>query len=1148
MANEILTNLKHQPMRRIVLLFSLLATALATLQAQVVEVSANAGTSATPALGTSNFAANESIYTEVEIGSSNFTSPATAMTRLALNVNTLGTNTTFNNVRIYLRDVPLTSTTFTSGTYTSSGYTLVFDGSITFTATGWTEFALTTPYVRTPGTNLQMLIERTDNVAHTGFVWICANGNNTSSTINTTRRYNATTALSAATVLTVSAFRQAVRFIRRVNNDAAVRQVYTLGKTPIPNGNPLVISANISNDGINALTNVNVSLNVSGANSFTNNLVIPSLASGASTTVSFPTFSPTVEGINNVTVSVGSDDNTSNNSVTVSQSINKNTWSYAYGPTASAGVGFNGATGDFVAKFSTNQNMALAQVSVNFFAGGQPYQIGVWDATGAGGTPGNLIYSSSNLVATTGTNVIPILPAVNVPAGNFFVGVRQIGTTNVSFGYQTETPIRSQTFYFTSPSGGTTWTDFAPSNSFRFLIEPKLILPVDASATTLNTPNNNTCFSTPQTYSAVITNTGANAIAPGSASVTLRIRGANVFTGTLANSTNIASGGTETINFTNVNLPNGGTNLDTLIVNLDGDLDRSNDTLRTSNVTASTLTSFPVTEKFENASFDIGYISIVSGGRNLVILQNGSYTNVDLGGSLAPRSPNRMILFDNYGGASSVGVVNRLFSNCITIPANTAGSCGNYQLSFWMSRDSSYSTALDSLYVVVTTNGGTTWTRLGSGFQRYDASFITPGWQKQVVSLAAYAGQTIQIGFENVSKYGNIIALDDIEISSERAGNVVLATSASNSISLQRSCDDQGWTYYVNSASPTQALIAIQWDPSNTGANAVAKLAAIPRLQVDGTFFSATDVPSKTATFTAKRYWNVNLPTGSLSTPVNLRFFYSPADTAEVNQAAANFAAANAGTLETPMWFKTVGPDFIANSSMVIPDGVIGAVPLTNVNTSGATINGVLYAQFNGITSFSGGTYATGVGINTPVPVNLVTFTAQRVSSRVNQLQWTTAQEQQSLYFELERSTDGRRFVSIGQLAAAGNSNTARTYQFTDQQPTNGVNYYRLKLVDQDQSFRYSGIRQVRNQGVADLSIFPNPVKEQLTASIQTDKAGIYTWIITDASGKVVYQRQQNLLAGPTTIQVPTNRLQAGSYFFKLQSADDLIIRKFTKY
>ncbi len=1131
-------------MRKLILLTYILAAGIVS-RAQVVEVSANAGTSANPALGTSNYVANESIYTEAEVGATSFTTAGTAMTRIALNVNTLGTGTTFNNVKIYFKDVPLATTTFTTGTYTTAGYTEVFNGSVTFAATGWTEFALTTPYVRAAGTNLQMLIERTDNTTHGGFVWVTANGNNTSSTVNTTRRYNSTVALSAATSLTVSAFRQAIRFVRRANNDAGVKQVYTLGKIPLPNGVPHIISANIVNDGLTTQTNLNVTLNITGANTFSNTQIIPSLASGSSATVSFAAFSPAFEGTNTVAVSVPADDVNSNNSISVSQAANKNTWSYAYGSTPASGVGFNGATGDFVAKFNTSTATSLSQVSVNFFAGGQPYKIGVWDATGAGGTPGALLWESAGQTSVAGVNVLPVSPVLSLSAGDFFVGVRQTGTTNVSFAYQAESPIRSGTFYFVSPGGGTTWSDFAPANPFRFMIEPKLILPDDANISNLVVPSRVTCYGPGNIVTALLTNSGSNAIPAGTATVTLRVRGANTFTGSRTNTTALATGASEIITFTGVNLTNPGTNLDTVFVALAGDGDRSNDTARASNTTARTITSFPMTESYENATFDIGNITVLAGARNLISLQSGAYTNADLGGSLNPQGGNRMILFDNYGGASSVGVLNRLFSECITVPATGAGLC-NYKLSFWMSHDASLATSLDSLFVTVSTDKGITWNRIGF-YGRYNAAFAVPGWQKETIDLAPYAGQTIQIGFENLSKYGNIIAIDNILVGGDGAQQLTLSAVANNGIALQKTCDDQGWTYYADPADLSKTLISIQWDPGSTGANTAAKTQAIPKLQLNAAFFAAEDIPNKRATYTMRRYWDVDLNGSTLTAPVNLRFFYDSTEKKAIDNAASAFATANAGILETGIWFKTISGAFVPNATSVTPDGVLNAIPLTNINSTGTTIGNALYAQFNGITNFSGGTYATGVGPNTPIPAELVSFTIQRKSSGSNELQWTTAQELNSSHFVIERSTDGRNFSSIGQVNAAGNSNTAVSYIFTDPNAVRGINYYRLRLVDRDNSARYSLVRSVRNEGIANLSLFPNPVKNVLSVQIDADKRINSQLVVTDMNGKQVYTRTQSLVQGGNLVPINTTGWQTGTYILKVMLDNDIIVRKFNK-
>ncbi|MBL7728534.1 MAG: hypothetical protein JNM68_12645, partial [Dinghuibacter sp.] len=1044
-------------MRKILSL--LLSTCLyCSVQAQVVEITANPGTSGNIVLGTSNYHATESIYTETELGgATNFVTAGTAINQVGFSINTVGTGTTFGSVNIYMKNVPLASTTFTSGVYTLTGYTLVYSGSITHSATGWSEIALTTPFVRTAGNNLQVLMERFDGVTHAGFVWNSANGNNTGSTLNTTRRYNGAAAVTVGTTsLTISAFRQAMRFAHRYNNDARAVVAYTLGKIPVPNGTPNTITANISNDGLNAISNLNVTLTVTGANSFSNTKTIASLASLGTTNVTFDPFTPTNEGNNTVTVSVTSDDFNGNNSFTMTQVVNKNTWSYAYGTTPAGGVGFNGATGDFVARFNTNAPTSLSQVSVNFSAGGQPYRIGIWDATGAGGTPGTLLWESASQTSVSGVNVLPVSPVQNIPAGDFFVGVRQTGTTNVSFSYQTETPIRGSTFYFVSPSGGTTWTDFAPNNSFRFMIEPKLILPVDAGVSNLGLPATITCYSTPQTFNVTLTNAGANAILPGSASLTLKIRGANTYTNTVTNSSNLPTGGTEVISFTGINLSNGGTNFDTLYVNLAGDPEKANDTIKSSHITASTISgaSLPLIEGFEG-TLNIGYLTVVS-GRNLVLLQNGTYNNVDLG-NLPTHSGNRMIVFDNYGGANSSGMVNRLFSNCINIPGAGAGQCGT-ELTFWMSHDTTYTSAglRDSLYVSVSTNGGSTWTRLTPGYARIDPAFVTPGWRKETINLAAYAGQKIQIGFENVSKYGNIIALDDVSVGSTATQNATLNTVASNGINLQKGCDDRGWTYYVDPANPNQYLFGIEWDPLLGGNNVAAKAAAIPRLQLNPANYAATDIPTVRATYTMRRYWNVNLNGSTMDAPVNVRFFYDTTEKNSVNAAAAAFALANGGALEPPIWFKTNGVDFTPGPALVIPTGIHNADSVTDVNTTAARYNGVLFAQFNNINSFSGGTYAAGVGLGSVLPVRLVSFNALLNRDNSVGVQWQVTMQDGIRHYVVERSTDGRLFEPLGTVAA--NTQSDYTYNFTDRAPAPDKNLYRLKIVNQNGIVTYSKI------------------------------------------------------------------------------------------
>lgn len=180
------------------------------------------------------------------------------------------------------------------------------------------------------------------------------------------------------------------------------------------------------------------------------------------------------------------------------------------------------------------------------------------------------------------------------------------------------------------------------------------------------------------------------------------------------------------------------------------------------------------------------------------------------------------------------------------------------------------------------------------------------------------------------------------------------------------------------------------------------------------------------------------------------------------------------------------------------------------------------------------------------LPVTLVSFTASR-SNGVNILNWKTSQELNSSRFVIERSSNGSSFTSMGEVVAAGNSNTERSYVFTDNQPLKGNNFYRLRTVDRDNSFKLSDIRRVRNDGIADVSIYPNPVQDRLTVSINADKASDGQLIITDMSGKAVYSRSVKVFGGQNNIPLELGRVSTGAYILKIQLNDDVIVQKFNK-
>lgn len=143
-----------------------------------------------------------------------------------------------------------------------------------------------------------------------------------------------------------------------------------------------------------------------------------------------------------------------------------------------------------------------------------------------------------------------------------------------------------------------------------------------------------------------------------------------------------------------------------------------------------------------------------------------------------------------------------------------------------------------------------------------------------------------------------------------------------------------------------------------------------------------------------------------------------------------------------------------------------------------------------------------------PLPVVLKNFDVKK-EGKSAMLYWSTASESISEYFEVERSSNGKKWSLISKVTASGESTSNRNYTFSDTDPNPGQNLYRLKMVDRasdcnDGSFTYSQIRNVTFE-YATYMIYPNPVSDKIlfNADLQDQ---IKSVTIADAAGKIVLQ------------------------------------------
>ncbi len=179
------------------------------------------------------------------------------------------------------------------------------------------------------------------------------------------------------------------------------------------------------------------------------------------------------------------------------------------------------------------------------------------------------------------------------------------------------------------------------------------------------------------------------------------------------------------------------------------------------------------------------------------------------------------------------------------------------------------------------------------------------------------------------------------------------------------------------------------------------------------------------------------------------------------------------------------------------------------------------------------------------LPIELMSFQAQ-VSDFGALLSFSTATEINNDYFSIERSTNGRDFVEIGQLQGSGTSYSPQSYRFSDERPEKGRNYYRLKQVDFDGKFTYSNIIQVTFGRASQMTLAPMPATETLV--LQLEKAlredGFYQ--IFDLNGRLLISGQMPAETKEQSIQI--NDLAEGAYLLRLAVGQEVLTEQFWKH
>jgi hypothetical protein len=180
------------------------------------------------------------------------------------------------------------------------------------------------------------------------------------------------------------------------------------------------------------------------------------------------------------------------------------------------------------------------------------------------------------------------------------------------------------------------------------------------------------------------------------------------------------------------------------------------------------------------------------------------------------------------------------------------------------------------------------------------------------------------------------------------------------------------------------------------------------------------------------------------------------------------------------------------------------------------------------------------------LPVTLTGVKAYQQNNGIA-VEWNTQSETDILHYEVEKSANGTNFSKIN--TAASKSGTNNAYNFFDQSPISGANYYRIKMIPLNGEVKYSNIVVVKlNSKGTSLVVYPNPVLDNsVQLQLSNWEKGNYNMTLFNQFGQQVLNRTINHIGGSSTQTVALGTLAAGVYELRLSNGTTVITKKLIK-
>jgi len=468
------------------------------------------------------------------------------------------------------------------------------------------------------------------------------------------------------------------------------------------------------------------------------------------------------------------------------------------------------------------------------------------------------------------------------------------------------------------------------------------------------------------------------------------------------------------------------------------------------------------------AGFTSPFLSapLLANGDKVVYDGNGSFTDIT---GLQPNTTYHFRVYEYSGSGSSIAYLTSSFAtgSKATLSAPTTQAAG---LSF---------TSITSSSMLVS------WTN-GNGSNRIVLVKAGSAVNASPVSLTDYTSSAV---FGNGTQVGS--------------GNYVVAKTNGSSFTITNLSPGTSYHFavfeYNGSSNPLYLL---------PGATGQATTIGPPSVQATTAFSSAI----------ASQSLQLNWTNGSGNKRIVLMKQGAPVDALPVNN-TSYFGNSFFGSGSQ-----------IGAGNYVVFNGIQDFVTVTNLNP-GTTYHFAVfeYNDFGATTQYLLTAPAVGSTATFILPVTFTRFTATAAQT-VIVLKWETSSEKSSARFDVERSVNGVGYQSIGQLSAAGNSTTTRSYEFTDRQPVDGFVFYRIRETDTDGKSMFSSIIRMEWKAQGRILSLTNPVSDRLSVQFSTDLPKGSQALLADASGRVIY----SAVIADNRLNLDMSRQAPGIYFLKL--------------